>query len=367
MVYNIQVARCIGMFVVLLYHGEDLLSRFYDTTPGMPTFLHGAIDMFFIASGFIMFHTTRHGDRTPYQFLADRFIRVYPIYWITTTIFFVLYLIGMNPAFVSQINFNDYLHSMALIPDIRADGNRAMIVEQAWTLIFEMYFYVLFGLSLFLGSQLRSLIALTAIFGIGPVILHYTDTLPLPLEYVLRPITLEFVAGGVLAMLYRQNISIPKRVWVIGGWAMLIGGLLIMNVFSIRYVWAVWTDFLIRIVTFGIPAAMVVAGLLMLEKGEARWMNKPMLFLGAASYTTYIFHMFGLQYTMTALNALWPGDSTFQILTIYWVSVAVSFSSSAAMYAWLEIPMTKALKAGFRKLHPNMYAARAKERAAASA
>lgn len=367
MIYNIQVARCIGMFVVLCYHGQDLLSRFYETTPQMPRFLHGAIDMFFIASGFIMFHITKDGGRTPYQFLADRFIRVYPIYWITTTLFFVLYLLGLNPAFVSQINLDDYLHSMFLIPDIRADGNRAMIVEQAWTLIFEMYFYVLFGLSLFLGSQIRSLIALTAIFVAGPVILHFTDTLPLPLEYVLRPITLEFAAGGLLAILYRQPINVPKRVWVGLGWASLIGGLLIMNFWSVRYEWAVWSNFTIRVITFGIPASMVVAGVLMLEKGEARWMSKPMLFLGAASYTTYIFHMFGLQYTMTALNALWPGDSMFQILTIYWVSVIVALASSAAMYAWIEIPITKGLKAGFRKLHPNMYAARAKDRMAASA
>ncbi len=367
MIYNIQVARCIGMFVVLAYHGQDLLTRFYDTEPTMPRFLHGAIDMFFVASGFIMFHILRDGDRTPYQFLADRFIRVYPIYWLTTTLFVALYLIGLQPAFVSQINFDDFLHSMALIPDIRADGRRAMIVEQAWTLIFEMYFYVLLGLSLFLGSQLRSLIALTVIFGMGPIILHYTDMLPMPLEYVLRPITLEFVAGGILAMLYRQPIALPKRAWVMMGWASLLGGLAIMMFWSVRYEWAVWSNFEIRVVAFGIPATMVVAGLLLLEKGEARWRSKTMLFLGAASYTTYIFHMFGLQYTMTVLTALWPGDSSIQILTVYWASVVVSLASCAAVYAWLEIPMTKGLKAGFRKLHPNMYRERAKNRALAGA
>ncbi len=363
MVYNIQVARCIGMFIVLLYHGEDLLGHFYGTTPQMPHFLHGAIDTFFVASGFIMFHTTRHGKRTPYQFLSDRIIRVYPIYWMATTAFALLYIIGANPAFIAKIDLNDYFASMALFPDIRGDGNRAMIVEQGWTLIFEMYFYILFALCLFLGSQVRSLIALTLIFAAGPVILNYTTGLPMPLEYILRPITLEFVAGGVLALLYRQELPFPKQLAVAFGWALLIGGMIAMYVIGSRYVWAVWSDFFIRIIAFGIPATMVLAGLLMLEKGGARWTSKTMLFFGAASYATYIFHMFGLQYTLTAFYAIWPDANPAQMLIAYWTSVAVSTASCAALHVWVENPTTEFLKRVFR---PDRFKKKAASPAAAA-
>jgi exopolysaccharide production protein ExoZ len=350
MVYNIQAIRCFGMILVLLYHGQDLLHQYFGSPVTMPAAAHGLIDTFFVISGFIMFHTTRSGKRTPYEFWSDRIIRIYPIYWIATAAMVLLYLGGLHIAHLTKIDPDDILKSVALFPDYRGDGRRAMIVEQGWTLVYEMYFYALFGLLMFLRSQVRALLIMVALFFAGAIVLRLTENLPMPLEYYLRPITLEFAAGGVLALLYRQELPVSKRTGAVIGAALVVVGFGLMWYGGETYGWAIWQNFEIRLVALGGPAVLVVSGLLMLEKADVRWTSKTVLFFGAASYAIYLYHMFGLDFTMRAFKAVWPDASGLQLPIIYWTSSLVALALGAAVHVWIENPITEYLK---RKLRPS--------------
>ena len=60
----------------------------------------------------------------------------------------------------------------------------------------------------------------------------------------------------------------------------------------------------IRFVYFGVPASLIVAGCLLLEKSGRRFTNSFALLLGAASYSLYLFHPIFLQASVKAVRVL---------------------------------------------------------------
>src|SRR4051812_32264710 len=86
---SLQIYRGIAAILVVLFHAtsysqEKLSHPFLNNI-----FLFGytGVDFFFVLSGFIIFYThsqaiSTHQPVTPY--LANRLIRIYPIYWFVT-------------------------------------------------------------------------------------------------------------------------------------------------------------------------------------------------------------------------------------------------------------------------------------------
>lgn len=120
MVRNIQVLRCVAALVVVWHHLQTQLHLQMDMPP---LGFHGraGVDIFFVISGFIMFHTTWDARRRVTRFWIDRVIRIAPLYWLATLAVTGLVLVGFHPAGVMKISLEDVIADMLFLPDIREE------------------------------------------------------------------------------------------------------------------------------------------------------------------------------------------------------------------------------------------------------
>jgi exopolysaccharide production protein ExoZ len=344
MVSNIQVLRAFAALAVTWRH----MLMWFATDPGFGLLHVGraGVDVFFVISGFIMFHTTQNNDRTTAQFWTDRIIRIAPLYWLMTLFIVALYLFGLPSGDVTHIDPNDVPLGLLFIPNLRGDEDWNPIIATGWTLIFEMYFYALFGLTFFLRSQMKALALLTAFF-----IAYYLLSLLVPLPYTLyrwsQPITLEFAAGGLLALLYRAPLALPRLSAKATGYGLIAAG--VIAFFVVAYIFTDQTaePTGLRTLVNGPPAVMVIAGALMLEKSGVVWNSRTLLLLGAASYSIYLVHLPVLQYA----SILWQNLSPLPLMlpVFYAATYVVATLGGLALYFIFEKPVTAWLKARVRR------------------
>ena len=96
------------------------------------------VDVFFVISGFIMFHTTREsaGAAAAAEFLKRRVARIYSGYWP----FFLFAALVFSRARPEHFAESNLLTSFLLWPM----PLNQVLLDVSWTLSYEMYFYLLF-------------------------------------------------------------------------------------------------------------------------------------------------------------------------------------------------------------------------------
>ncbi len=342
---NIQILRCFAAMAVVFHHVSERFSTDFHGPFWGFTGMAG-VDVFFVISGFIMFHTTQGGDRDVSRFWTDRAIRIVPLYWMALGLVVLLYLSGDHPIDIKRLDLGDAIAAFAFVPDVRADNIAFPMLNVGWTLNFEMYFYLLFGLTFFMRSQAKALAALTCVFVGFAIVRVLTPGLPFVLEFWFRPISLEFAAGGALALAYRSAVvaALSRRQLRLLGATLLMVGTLALLVAGWRVGWRLNLDFDIRLIAFGAPSVLVVAGALLLERGGLAWRNTLLLALGAASYAIYISHQFvieGLKYITLSIE---PRVNVTVDLLFIACGLVLSALAGVAIHRWLEGPMTRRLK-----------------------
>ena len=120
------------------------------------------MQIFFVISGFIMVMTTMRRPITPAAFLQHRIIRVVPTYWILTSVATVLLMAGLHILGQGGVAPVQLLKSLAFVPDFTAEASmRLPVLFVGWTLNYEMMFYVLFALCLFVPVPTQRLWAIS--------------------------------------------------------------------------------------------------------------------------------------------------------------------------------------------------------------
>src|SRR5262245_30352872 len=162
---NIQGLRAIAALMVVSCHVfQDIAPmRTHWAKPFFVTVGAAGVDLFFVISGFIIYHVAQRSiagmdvvgkGRTVYAFAMKRFIRIYPLYWIV----FATSSLVMSWAPPPASPHESLLQLLALIDDV---PNFRVYV--AWTLTFEVYFYAVAGLSLLLLAR-RAMAGVTTWF-----------------------------------------------------------------------------------------------------------------------------------------------------------------------------------------------------------
>lgn len=191
--------------------------------------------------------------------------------------------------------------SLVFLPDVRADGSPYPVLAVGWTLVYEMYCYVLFGLCLLLRLQAIALGAMAAFFLASWFALSLMADPSHMLAVYLQPITLEFVAGGALALVWRRlPETLPARARRVWGYGLICVGGIGLAPAAAFFGEAINTDGALRLAVFGGPAALVVAGALVRERTGAVCRHPRLILLGAASYAIYLIHPLGLRYGAAA-------------------------------------------------------------------
>jgi exopolysaccharide production protein ExoZ len=313
---SVQFLRGFAAFLVVLFHSNAIIRLYGDGSEFTQVFRHGdaGVDIFFILSGFIMAYITRgyqRGDlRQARDFLARRLERVLIPYWIYTTI--VLLMFALAPQ-ISRGDMPDIVKSYLLIPD-----NVNFLLMVGWTLSHELFFYFLFGLTLLLCPSRRFevpvIAGLVVALTLAGVVLAPEDPV---WAMMTSPLTLEFAAGVLLGhwFLARRVASRTRAVLLTG---VGISAFILMN-------YGFEGDFhtLHRVVRFGIPALLVVWGLL-----SADWHRGIALSwgvaVGNASYSLYLSHWLILQ--AIGVSWKWAGFANDGLLVATGVTLCVAWA-----------------------------------------
>jgi peptidoglycan/LPS O-acetylase OafA/YrhL len=111
------------------------------------------------------------------SFLVKRAVRIYPIYWIITLTVLCLFLV--IPAFANNhdLSLGHVIESLLLIPQKDPHFKDKFILEVGWTLIYEIYFYLLFSIAIWLKPK-HSVPILSAWLLV--TILHYRKMVKFP-------------------------------------------------------------------------------------------------------------------------------------------------------------------------------------------
>ncbi len=348
MVKNVQVLRCFAAFAVVFRH----TLMWFGADPGHGFLYVGrvGVDVFFVISGFIMFHTTRDFARTTREYWVDRLVRVGPPYWLASSVMSAMWFAGLPAGNLTRVCGRDVALDFLFVPHLRCDGDGNPILSVGWTLNYEIYFYVLFGLLFFLRSQLKTLVVLLFVFTSGSV-LHHALRLSHTASAYLQPITLEFVAGGALALLYRRPLKLARAWARPTGIASMVLGVVVALVAAAVFKERTAEPIAIRTLVFGVPATMIVAGALLLEKVGVVAESSILLFFGAASYSVYLAHSLVVQGVALAYRALGFADRVPAVVG-WGVALLASALVGSAFHLWVEKPLVAMMR---KLLHRNRF------------
>ena len=331
---NLQVLRGIAALLVVTFHVQPLLNAFYGRS------LHShfgvvGVDIFFVLSGFVMFyaHPAPQPAAIP-RFLALRCLRIVPLYWLATLVIVAVYLVGFRPVGLHHLGPPIVLQSLLFVPTSFPDGRHDLILTVGWTLMFELFFYAAFAATFALRSLEKSFLILGAVFvalsGMGQVV----HRLPFLFDFYTSPIMLEFLYGAALALLYLRW-SRPAPGWLAAvGSGLMVAGLAVV----------VWQDFAgvpiphkhaARFVLLGLPAFLVVAGALAMERGGWVLGRRWLLALGGASYALYLFHPLLLHIAVKGSARIMPHHP----LVAAMLSVSLCIMLAIALHRWVEQPL----------------------------
>lgn len=334
MIKNIQAMRGIASLLVFAIHvlstqpglGADSLSWYYYPIGS------AGVDIFFVISGFIIATVAPKSVNEPHpalHFGLRRAIRIYPIYWII----FVLAVIASQFYFVAppQMEARPLWEQALLLTHV---NNRILA---AWSLTFEVYFYFVVMVILFVMPR-RIDLGLFAWSAAMIIILFWPGNRPAWMWWLIfNPMVLEFIFGIVVAWLFRANwMPFGTTAIFVGVCGLLIGGEAI-RFYEMQMLMPWW-----RIATFGIPAAFLIYGMVAVEKRYGWTMHPLWQRLGDASYALYITHqlvLFTLLYVWTQMG--WLSSIHGYVTLAIWAVIA--FSLGLASHYLIEVPVTRKL------------------------
>ncbi|NIF05490.1 acyltransferase [Chryseobacterium sp. Tr-659] len=277
---NLQILRGISALMVCGFHFSEYIN-FENLHLGRILFGKGSIgvNIFFVISGFIMAFTTQKKDfsintsKEITLFYKRRIIRIIPLYFLLTLAWMI---IGRN--FMSYFHgegLERLIHSISFLPQ----KDTFPVLYLGWSLNYEMFFYLIFGLSLFFNRK-------RYLFIIGFFILTFITGMLFPsdsayLQMVTSHLNLYFITGILFALLLNR-VSINKT------WAALISitGIGVFILFLVGII-----NITNTILTLVIVSLFVFSFLLLDYTFRAKG-NKFLIFLGDISYSLYLSHPF---------------------------------------------------------------------------
>lgn len=317
MFYSINALRFVAALAVVIHHS---LTAFGAPLTRVQVGSAG-VDVFFVISGFVIGIAGRR--EKPVDFIAHRFIRIFPVYWIST----VVYMIYRYFEFGEAFNTSHFLHSIVLVPDFSVP-NWGPIYYPAWTLCFEMTFYVVYGMVLAIASRHVNLFV-AAVFATMAAI-H----IPVPFVHggIFRTdLCIEFVAGLLLAEIIARGATVPRAVGNLAFVLATVG--FVMNPLD-----PTWT----RAVGWGVPSLLLAVGMLSLE-GQ-RWLRSRIVVLsGSCSYALYLFQV-------PAMEGVVRASSSFSfyldhhVIVRELILIPVAIAAGVSMHIFVEKPMTRFLR-----------------------
>lgn len=325
MLYSLQALRAFAAWMVVCHHFMQIFFDFHATGPiGQLLTDRGAVgvDIFFVISGLVIYLSTRDKPIEPRQFLLNRVLRIVPAYWFYTALMATLLLAFSQWMPHQAFTWQHLWLSLLFIPAENPGGYGLYpTLNVGWTLNFEMFFYLLFGLAFLVRQRRYQLLATAALLLVSEVL----GRLGVLSRFYNNPIIYEFLLGIGLGVLLRSGLIRHAR------WLPLL--LLALASLAIYYL-----DASRRLLNWGVPSAMIVLAFVALEP-QFRG-NRLLKALGDCSYSVYLVHVLVLYVGWFASQRLQLNPYLVFALCVPSIGLMSWFS-----YRWLERGLYRRLQA----------------------
>ncbi|MCC0022197.1 MAG: acyltransferase [Nitratireductor sp.] len=347
---TVQLLRAVVVIVVMLSHAGHELSSIYSGLGRSfhDPFLFGncGVDLFFVISGFIMVHTAWNEFARPGAaggFMMRRLIRILPLYWTATTLMILVVIAIPGVVHTATSDIGQWVASYLLVPYAReGDGLIRPVLGLGWSLEYEMFFYFIFAISLFL-PRLYGLAFAGLVLPVTVMIAAGFSGTTIG-KFLAHPVMLEFVAGLVLGVMYRTGIRITRATGVV----LAIAAVLMIYATP---VFGPEVDAM-RHIHYGIPSLLLVSAAALSEDDALAGVFRPGVLVGEISYSAYLTHPFlvGAMGFAFAHSGLIDRISPQAFAAIF---VAV-FLAAGIVLAWLvhslfDEPVTRFLRRSYRR------------------
>ncbi len=325
----IQVLRALAATAVVFAHFQMDLGRMLNARDALPdlTLGHAGVDLFFVISGFVMVYASepmfgRIGG--PLRFMTRRLIRIAPVYWLATTLYLVMAL--SIPSFEKSYSVASVAASFLFVPWPRLDGIMQPVVGQGWTLNYEMFFYAIFAVAVLAPRRIAVALASGVLIAAVAAGQLFPPSSPM-LAFWFDPIVLEFVFGMILGLAYREGFRLPKPLALLA----VLGG------FALMYAAHGYVES--RVLSLGLPAAIVVAGAAFGDFSLRSPAWRPIAVVGDASYALYLFNSIPIRAIL--IGGSWMGlDIASRPLPSLAAAVAGAVALAVAIHYLFERPVT---------------------------
>lgn len=349
MIVALQVLRAAAAMMVALSHLP--WAEYRDAGhPWFPPLSIGfaGVDVFFVLSGAVMMISSSHlrGFRSAGSFWLRRAIRILPPYWLVTGVALIQFGADYTGGHWGPREWRVVSHSLALLPVVVGPDRDDFypLVPQGWTLEYEAFFYLLFGLAVAFAPR-HKLLSLTAAIVVLCAAGASTD-LPDPAYYYGKSITLEFAFGLAVGAGY------------LGGWRVGPGAAVAIATAAL----AGFAGFEAlgepdswRGLGWGLPATGLLAAALCGPRWPSGGLMRPLIALGDASFSLYLMHSFVYQvwyFVLTdqrhemAISARWFAP---MLVSAAVVALATYSQVERPIVRWLQIVLLgRSRRAPFR-------------------
>lgn len=293
--------RAVAAYMVFFHHfnplpKSNILHYFVNE-------LHIGVTVFFVLSGFLIAY--RYMDIDDFSFknyMVNRIARIYPIYFILTTITFIVQAIQYEFKFTQLLVYGLNISMLkGFFDQFKFTG-----VGQGWTLTVEETFYLLAPLFFILLRRNKNYLLFIPLFfismGIGLVLIFskfnlfgFFSSFEFMFTYTFFGRCLEFFIGIALALFYKKQVFKKFGYFTYLGILIILLSVLLLTVvrgnfdFGIRHPLGTLINNLI-LPLFGIFTLFY--GLLKEDTFISRILsNKVFVLLGKSSYIFYLIHM----------------------------------------------------------------------------
>jgi peptidoglycan/LPS O-acetylase OafA/YrhL len=264
----------------------------------LPTiFMGSGVMLFFVISGFCIHHPYAgpRGKKLDFpEYAVRRSFRIYPPYLVAVLFTFIVQWLGWHYGFLTSLDATNYKLSAFLLQN--SFGGQPQCNPALWTIPVEVAFYIFFPL-VYLGLRRSCFGTLAA--GLAVSLLAIASSLVFPMQSSFLPYWFTWIAGAALAEKHKTGDLKSPPFWI------CLAGILFL-LLGLGCTWYVRASLAFD-QSAGHASSIVLAGAMAygaafsvllwwsimnqrLFRMLPAFLHRSLMFLGAISYSLYLFH-----------------------------------------------------------------------------
>jgi exopolysaccharide production protein ExoZ len=288
---NLQALRAYAAVAVVIYHTGFIF-------PHMEQMGKFGVDIFFVISGYIMARICETDTRF---FLRRRLIRIVPPYWAMTFLLFIFALRFPGLLESTHPSAAELVKSLFFIPYYRADGLIRPLLYVGWSLNYEMLFYILITLGIYLVPKHPLVFASGLLVTLHFICSHYASFGAVPMCYS-SDVVFEFVLGIVAYEISRRisnSAAVRMRLFsLLALFGSLVGIIVLQGVAH--------SPFPAESASMQLLAMLVILSTSLLSQASWDIRFRWIVIVGDASYVLYLLHPYILSFGDRVLSRHLP-------------------------------------------------------------